>query len=135
MEANHLIKVFNALLANEVKKHEAELSSEDSENLIDPLKDEENIVILDLIETFNSKRKEEQKASKKKEEDNLKRKNTLLNELESLIQTKENIGSLIAGIRTIREKWSEIGGIPREKYNETQAAFSKSVCLHKNAGI
>ena len=124
-EANHLIKVFNALLANEAKKHEVELSSEDSENLIDPMKDEENIAILDLIETFNSKRKEEQKASKKKEEDNLKRKNTLLNELESLIQTKENIGSLIAGIRTIREKWSEIGGIPREKHNETQAAFSK----------
>jgi len=124
-EANHLIKVFNALLANEVKKHEVELSSEDSENLIDPMKDEENIAILDLIQTFNSKRKEEQKASKKKEEDNLKRKNTLLNELESLIQTKENIGSLIAGIRSIREQWSEIGGIPREKYNEIQAAFSK----------
>ena len=33
-EANHLIKVFNALLANEAKKHEVELSSENSENLI-----------------------------------------------------------------------------------------------------
>ena len=55
-EAKHLIKVFNALLNSEINEYENNLKTETNTSPIDPMKDNENIEILDLINKFNSKR-------------------------------------------------------------------------------
>ena len=124
-EAKHLIKVFNALLDNELTSYNQLENSEQKESSTDPMKEEMNIAILEVIAKFNSNRKKKEEALKKNEEENLIKKKNLLKELESLIQTKENIGSLISGIRNIRQQWSETGSIPREKHQAIQSKFSK----------
>ena len=124
-EAKHLIKVFNALLDNELTSYNQLENSDQKESSTDPMKEEMNIAILEVITKFNSNRKKKEEALKKNEEENLIKKKNLLKELESLIQTKKNIGSLISGIRNIRQQWSETGTIPREKHQAIQSKFSK----------
>ncbi|MBG15217.1 MAG: hypothetical protein CL853_02570 [Crocinitomicaceae bacterium] len=125
-EAKHLVQVFNALYLKEIEAfNNIDKTNKEDVEPIHPKEDELNREINQLIEAFNQNRKAQKEKAEKEIESNIKKKTQLLKEFEELIKTKENIGYLINGIKSIRERWSSVGNISRDKHNELQADFSK----------
>ena len=128
-EAKHLIQVFNAIYLKEVEAfnnlEENSAIETENEQPPHPKENEINKEINALIEAFNKNRKAQKEKAEKEIQSNIEIKIQLLKEFEELIQTKENIGTLINGIKKIRERWNSVGTISREKHNELQASFSK----------
>ena len=60
----------------------------------------------------------------KSEKANLKLKETLLKDFESLINDKEKLTELANGIKGIREKWNDIGDIPEKFQQKIQKEYA-----------
>ncbi|NNC83291.1 MAG: DUF349 domain-containing protein, partial [Flavobacteriales bacterium] len=56
---------------------------------------------------------------------NLQAKEALIEELRTLIQDEENIGRAFNQFNEIRERWNEVGDVPRDQYSRTQTEFSR----------
>ena len=125
-EATHLIQVFNALYSKEIEDFE-NLDAEQIEqkSIQSPENDDLNKEIIVLISAFKKIRKEQKEKAANEIKSNVLKKKQILKEFEELIQTKENIGFLINGIKKIREDWSKVGSISRDDHHNLQSSFSK----------
>lgn len=112
-----------------ILKEEKELDKQqeniDVELKIDSEELKLNQEIKALFNKFSQKLKEEKAKKDANEKSNLLAKRTLIEEFQNLIDTDKNIGSAISKIKEIREKWNDIGNIPRDKYQEIQNEYSK----------
>jgi hypothetical protein len=125
-EAAHLTQVFNALYSVEIEDFEnLEVEEIEEKSIQNPKNDALNLEILELISAFKKKRKEQKEKAENEIKTNALKKKQILLEFEELIQTKENIGFLINGIKKIREDWSLVGNVSTEDHNKLQSSFSK----------
>ena len=101
-EAAHLIQVFNALYSKEIEDFE-NLDAEEIEqkSIQSPENDDLNKEIIVLITAFKKIRKEQKETAANEIKSNVLKKKQILKEFEELIQTKENIGFLINGIKNV----------------------------------
>ncbi len=126
-DANALIKSFYEIYNKEKsEKEQAEKDLEEEQELeIDPANEKLNEDILELINSFKARRKAYQEELKAEQKRNLDQKKDLLKEFEALIQSEESIGKLFATVKEIRDKWKEVGAIPREVYQDIQSQYSR----------
>ena len=127
-EAEHQIVVFNALLENEISnfnklsKNEEEL---EDKSVLDPIKEELNINILNAIDKFNKHQQKKKTAKEKGEKENLVAKKKLLDKFQELVNNKEKLAELAGGIKEIRAEWNLIGEVSPKNHQEIQKKFSK----------
>lgn len=107
-------------------KAKQEASGEEKEEVdIDAENTQLNSDIKELIHQYNEKIKAEREQKDADEKANLAFKRTILEEFDALIKSEKNIGSAIAKIKEIRDKWNAVGNIPRDKYQDVQNDYSK----------
>ncbi|MFP5470163.1 MAG: DUF349 domain-containing protein, partial [Bacteroidia bacterium] len=109
----------------EQKKIERLQMDIDKEFEIDLEEKKLNDEIIEIINRYKAIRKEIKQQKTKQEQDNLKQKETLLKEFSELVNNEEHIGKAISSIQEIRKKWSDIGSIPRENYQDIQTEYSR----------
>lgn len=83
----------------------------------------------ELIAVYHEKRKAFDKKRDEEESSNLSEKKALISELQSLIQDEENIGKAYKRFNAIKQKWNEIGPVPRSKRRDLQADYSRLIEL------
>ncbi len=59
------------------------------------------------------------------EAENLKAKRALIERLQGVVTSEENIGAAFGAFKEIQEKWKEVGNIPRDNRNDIQKEYSK----------
>lgn len=124
-EANESIKLFRQIVDQEeaeLKEKEADL---DADIEYDTAQQELNLKIEEAISNFKAKVKAEKKKIKEQELHNLEEKKKIIEEFKNLVQNEENIGRLFNEIKAIREKWNEVGNIPRDAYQDIQSDFAR----------
>ena len=121
-EAQHQIGIFKAVYEQEVEAYEKLEEKEDTPN---PAEEELNIAILKAIASFEKNEAKKKTEKEKREKANLKLKETLLKDFESLINDKEKLAELANGIKGIREKWNDIGDIPEKFQQKIQKEYSR----------
>jgi hypothetical protein len=124
-EVKALSKKFNSILNQEQKALEEKQLDLDSEIEIDEENEQLNREIKALLEEFFERKKEEDKERKAEENVNLAIKQTLIKELQKLIENEENIGKAFEQINDIRTRWKETGDIPQEKHHDLQTEYSR----------
>lgn len=83
-------------------------------------------IIPDVIDAFIQKRtKLEEEKKKKQRLQNLKEKEAVIEDLRLLIQDEENIGKAFNTFHEVRDRFNEIGDVPRDQYGRIQAEFSR----------
>jgi hypothetical protein len=122
-EAEHQIKVFEAVLKKEVESFQ-EIEKADEKNL-NPENEQENILILKAIEAFKKAEADKKNKKKREEESNIKLKKEILENFQILINSKEELGHLARGIKEIRTNWNKIGSISQNQDHKLQKEFSK----------
>ena len=134
-EAQHQIGIFKAIYDQEVDAYE---KLEEKEKALHPSVDELNVAILKAIATFEKNESNKAAEKEKQEKTNLKLKETLLRDFESLINDKEKLAELANGIKGIREKWNNIGDIPeiyqqkiQNEYSRLNEAFNYNFNIYK----
>ena len=83
----------------------------------------------ELLSIYHDKRKQLEKEAKQAEANNAAEKQTLIDELQGLIQDEENIGKAYKRFNAIKQKWNEIGPAPKEKRRDLQAEYSRLIEL------
>jgi hypothetical protein len=124
-EAEHQIKVFNALFEKEISTYKENTKEAEEDTSLDPEKDEINTAILEAINAFKTNQDKKKAAKTKSEQENLNAKKKLLKRFEELVENKEKLAELAGGIKEIRAEWNIIGDIPQKSQQETQKEFSK----------
>ena len=134
-EAQHQIGIFKAIYDQEVDAYE---KLEEKEKALHPSVDELNVAILKAIASFEKNESNKAAEKEKQEKTNLKLKETLLRDFESLINDKEKLAELANGIKGIREKWNNIGDIPeiyqqkiQNEYSRLNEAFNYNFNIYK----
>ena len=134
-EAQHQIGIFKAIYDQEVDAYE---KLEEKEKALHPSVDELNVAILKAITSFEKNESNKAAEKEKQEKTNLKLKETLLRDFESLINDKEKLAELANGIKGIREKWNNIGDIPeiyqqkiQNEYSRLNEAFNYNFNIYK----
>ena len=134
-EAQHQIGIFKAIYDQEVDAYE---KLEEKENALHPSVGELNVAILKAIASFEKNESNKAAEKEKQEKTNLKLKETLLRDFESLINDKEKLAELANGIKGIREKWNNIGDIPeiyqqkiQNEYSRLNEAFNYNFNIYK----
>jgi len=122
-EAEHQVKIFEAVFQKEVEKFQEK--GEENEKNLNPKNEEENILILKSIEAFKKAQKDKKNKKKKEEKRNIKLKKEILENFKLLINNKEELGHLARGIKEIRTNWNEIGSISTNEDHKLQKEFSK----------
>ena len=121
-EAQHQISIFKAVYEEEI---EAFKKLEGKENTLNPAEEDLNVAILQAIASFEKNEAKKKMEKEKGEKANLKLKETLLKDFESLINDKEKLAELANGIKGIREKWNDIGDIPEKFQQRIQKEYSR----------
>lgn len=121
-EAQHQIGIFKAVYEQEVEAYEKLEEKEDKPN---PAEEELNVAIREAIASFEKNEAKKAAEKEKGKKANLKLKETLLKDFESLINDKEKLAELANGIKGIREKWNEIGDIPEKFQQKIQKEYSR----------
>jgi hypothetical protein len=121
-EAQHQIGIFKAIYDQEVDAYE---KLEEKEKALHPSVGELNVAILKAIASFEKNESNKAAEKEKQEKTNLKLKETLLRDFESLINDKEKLAELATGIKGIREKWNNIGDIPEKYQQKVQKEYSR----------
>lgn len=80
-----------------------------------------------LFNEYKEKRNKISTERKLEQESNLRKKRHLIEKLQNLITSEENIGAAIESYKEIHEAWKSVGAIPREKAQDIQSEFSKLV--------
>ena len=122
-EATHQIKVFEVIFQNEIESFQEK--GEENEKNINPENNQENILILKAIEEFKKEQHQKKDKKKKEEKSNIKLKKEILENFQSLINGKEELGHLARGIKDIRTNWNKIGSISPKEDHKLQQEFSK----------
>ena len=122
-EATHQIKVFEVIFQNEIESFQEK--GEENEKNINPENDQENILIFKAIEEFKKEQTQKKDKKKKEEKSNIKLKKEILENFQSLINGKEELGHLARGIKDIRTNWNKIGSISPKEDHKLQQEFSK----------
>ena len=121
-EAQHQISIFKAVYEQEIEEYE---KLEEKENTLNPAEEDLNVAILEAIASFEKNEAKKTAEKEKGEKANLKLKETLLKDFESLINDKEKLAELANGIKGIREKWNDIGNIPEKFQQKIQKEYSR----------
>ena len=121
-EAQHQIGIFKAVYDQEVDAYE---KLDEKEEAVHPSEGEINVAILKAIASFEKNESKKAAEKEKEEKTNLKLKETLLKDFESLINDKEKLAELANGIKGIREKWKNIGDIPEKFQQKIQKEYSR----------
>ena len=127
-EAEHQIKIFNAIYDKEIVAYKEAYdgaNEEEKTTLSSPENEEINIAIHKAIDQFRKEQEKKQKAKEKGEEENLEAKKKLLKSFEDLINNKEKLAELAGGIKEIRAEWNIIGDIPQKFQQKIQKEYSK----------
>ena len=106
----------------------AQKKETESAEVITESADKDEQLIKDIREafsTFKSKKDAILKEKNEEEKTNLDAKKQLLNDLRSLIQNEESLKVAFEKIKGIRDKWKEVGNIPRDAYADIQNEYSK----------
>jgi len=122
-EATHQIKVFEVIFQKEIESFQEK--GEENEKNINPENDQENILIFKAIEEFKKEQTQKKDKKKKEEKSNIKLKKEILENFQSLINGKEELGHLARGIKDIRTNWNKIGSISPKEDHKLQQEFSK----------
>ena len=122
-EATHQIKVFEVIFQKEIESFQEK--GEENEKNINPENDQENILIFKAIEEFKKEQTQKKDKKKKEEKSNIKLKKEILENFQSLINGKEELGHLARGIKDIRTNWNKIGNISPKEDHKLQQEFSK----------
>ena len=122
-EATHQIKVFEVIFQKEIESFQEK--GEKNEKNINPENNQENILILKAIEEFKKEQYQKKDKKKKEEKSNIKLKKEILENFQSLINGKEELGHLARGIKDIRTNWNKIGSISPKEDHKLQQEFSK----------
>ena len=122
-EATHQIKVFEVIFQKEIESFQEK--GEENEKNINPENNQENILILKAIEEFKKEQHQKKDKKKKEEKSNIKLKKEILENFQSLINGKEELGHLARGIKDIRTNWNKIGSISPKEDHKLQQEFSK----------
>jgi hypothetical protein len=86
--------------------------------------EEEDKRFMELMTTYNARKKKHDEAIALEQKENLKAKEALIAELKTLIAEETNITNAFKGLREIREKWEKTGPVPKDKLKEVQHEFS-----------
>ena len=121
-EAQHQIGIFKAVYDQEVDAYE---KLDLKEETVHPSEGELNVAILKAIASFEKNESKKAAEKEKEKKTNLKLKETLLKDFESLINDKEKLAELANGIKGIREKWNDIGDIPEKFQQKIQKEYSR----------
>lgn len=124
-QVKELSKKFNTLQRQEQKALEEKQLDLNAEIEIDEESERLNREIKDLLDEFFERKKEEDKERKEEEKVNLALKQTLIKELQKLIENEENIGKAFEQINEIRTRWKEAGEVAQDKHHEIQAEYSR----------
>lgn len=81
----------------------------------------------EIYNAYKSARNAASDEQKAEESKNLQLKRNLINRLQAVITTEENIGAAFAAFKEIQENWKEIGDIPRKERNAIQSEYSKLI--------
>jgi hypothetical protein len=122
-EAEHQIKVFEAVLQKEVENFQEK--GEENEKNLNPENEQENILILKSIEAFKKAQADKKNKKKREEKSNIKLKIEILEKFQLLINNKEELRHLARGIKEIRTNWNKIGSISPNEDHKLQKEFSK----------
>ena len=122
-EATHQIKVFEVIFQKEIESFQEK--GEENEKNINPENNQENILIFKAIEEFKKEQTQKKDKKKKEEKSNIKLKKEILEDFQSLINGKEELGHLARGIKDIRSNWNKIGNISPKEDHKLQQEFSK----------
>jgi hypothetical protein len=122
-EAEHQIKVFEAVLQKEVENFQEK--GEENEKNLNPENEHENILILKAIEAFKKAQADKKNKKKREEKINIKLKKEILEKFQLLINNKEELRHLARGIKEIRTNWNKIGSISPNEDHKLQKEFSK----------
>jgi hypothetical protein len=122
-EAEHQIKVFEAILQKEVENFQEK--GEENEKNLNPENEQENILILKAIEAFKKAQADKKNKKKREEKINIKLKKEILEKFQLLINNKEELRHLARGIKEIRTNWNKIGSISPNEDHKLQKEFSK----------
>ena len=88
------------------------------------------------VKAFQEKKHAWQREVREEEKKNLMLKKELIAELGKLVADEENIGKAFSAHKSIHERWSEVGNIPRKNYQDIQAEYSKlNEQFYYNIGI
>ncbi len=93
----------------------------DFTNEPDPLKEE----FYSVFGEYRDRRNKLSSEKKLEEESNLRKKKSLMERLQTLITSEENIGAAVETYKEIHEAWKSVGDIPREKRQDIQSEYSK----------
>ncbi len=78
-----------------------------------------------LYAAYRERRNAQQKAKKEAEEYNLRKKKALIQRLQEVVNSEENIGVAMTAYKEIHEEWKTIGDVPREKRMDIQSEYSR----------
>ena len=123
-EVSALTRDFHSMY-NEEKSQLEEKEQAGEEVVVNPEEEALNEAIFKLIESYKEKVAAHKKAVKEEQQKNLELKKELIDEFSKLVDSEENLSKLFGTIKEIREKWNEIGNIPKDMYYEIQSQFSR----------
>lgn len=113
----------------ELKKAYAEANEGDEDEFIAP-KDENEELFKSLLNQFRLKKASVQAKIEKEKESNLIAKQQLLDQMKTLVESKEDVSSHIVEFRNLQQKWKSIGQVPAtastelwKHYNHFQEEF------------
>lgn len=86
---------------------------------------EEDAAMDELMQSYRERVKEHGKKIAEEQANNLKNKESILNELEALLKEEENIGKMFGVFNELKEKWDAIGNIPGDKYKEVSDRYQQ----------
>lgn len=123
--ANEIIKSFYQIKNKEDAERKEKEADLDTDVEYDSTQVEMNSKIEEAISTYKSKVKEVKQKIQQEEKENLNAKKGIIQEFKDLVQNEENIGKLFNHVKSIRERWNEIGNIPRDVYQNIQNEFAR----------
>ncbi|WP_306641483.1 DUF349 domain-containing protein [Sanyastnella coralliicola] len=78
-----------------------------------------------LMTTYRERVKEHGQKIAEEQRANLKAKEDILKELESLVKDEENVGKAFATMKELDERWKTIGDVPGDKYNDLREKHTR----------
>ena len=126
-EVNELRGKFDDYMLEEERKFQ--VSQLEAEERGEPVPEQEGDfgkeAFYALFDAYKVRRKEASDAKKALLTENLRQKRELIERLQKVVTSEENIGAAFAAFKEIQEKWNEIGDIPRDNRADIQKEYSK----------
>lgn len=110
---------------SQLEAEEANAQQQDLPKITEPETDFGKEAFYALFNAYKVRRKEASDAKKAVLAENLRQKRELIERLQKVVTSEENIGAAFAAFKEIQEKWTEIGDIPRDDRADIQKDYSK----------